>query len=151
MTNKEWIDSLTAEEFYDWLQGVIINKEECECPIDREYCALHPTCKDAFISWLQEEREETYEGVLEDLDELMENECPEGNPYLLTFMKCKSAVKSRIARYAVNEGCAGHCNTVFGVCPKCGDGVNSEMLYCDSCGQRIKFRTLEENEENDRG
>ena len=31
----------------------------------------------------------------------------------------------------------------FGACPNCGWGVNSEMNYCDHCGQKLLWPSLE--------
>ena len=52
MTNFEYIKSMTAKEFFDFL--VLTDLDTCRCPA-KEICCNYYSCGECFIDWLNSE------------------------------------------------------------------------------------------------
>ena len=52
---------------------------------------------------------------------------------------CIEALQKQIAKKPEDERCLIKDRENIGLCPSCGEGVNSNYPYCGHCGQRIKW------------
>lgn len=56
MTNREWLESLSDEEF---VEIMIYSCRSCVGDGSLEKCQRQPSCKDGKLKWLQEKHKET--------------------------------------------------------------------------------------------
>ena len=57
------------------------------------------------------------------------------------YLSMQSAKSKQTPQKVNNEKCFS--GMQIGNCPSCGEGCNSEMNYCDKCGQRLEWAALD--------
>ena len=87
------------------------------------------------------------EGIVKDLSMVVENAKLMGCQEVKSFKNIPlknveaviSALQKQIAKKPEDERCFIKDKENIGLCPSCGEGVNSNYPYCGHCGQRIKW------------